>query len=305
MAELPYRAQSVLQHILNLFGVIADTISMAPGNFVYLAAVAVYVILAIGALWMQNRDHMKRLEQAAEMKHKASHLLRNKHFDLRRLYLDEGIQNNAKIKAVRNELENTGKEFVTYVAELLSSLSKHDVNVCIKAIEEPRQRIASESEDWKNVFVYTLCRSPKSKDRPKSAPKRVSVAENTDFLRIMRDDGDIFYAPDLVKYHKMQRKLGDPDGYLNSTNNWTDYYRSTIVAPIRIEASRIGVDHARYDLLGFLCADSMSTKAFPDRYKVLYSQLMLSFGDDLYRYFYTVTEISDKMTENRKRQVDN
>jgi hypothetical protein len=112
----------------------------------------------------------------------------------------------------------------------------------------------------------------------------------------MRDEGDIFYAPNLRKYDKAQRKMGDPDGYLNSTKSWGDFYNSTVVAPIRIDAERIGVDDVRYDLLGFLCADSMSTRAFPEKYISLYAQLMLSLGDDLYRYLHAVTFMKEKIT---------
>jgi hypothetical protein len=237
---------------------------------------------------------------AAMMKHKVSDLVRNKYCDLFTAYYQPGIDDEARKKAIAKELENTGTEVVTLLAELLTSLAGHQVNVCIKAIENPRKPYPTTKEDWSKVYVYTLCRSAKSAPRPTSMPKQIAVSDNTDFMLLMRDEGDIFAIPDLKKYDKQLRKAGNKEGYLNSNSQWPDFYRSTIVAPIRVQATHLGIENVRYDLLGFLCADSMSTRVFPPRYIPHYSELMSSFGDDLYVYFAAVTFMNEQITQKRQ-----
>lgn len=249
-------------------------------------------------LYLKKKNLIERLSVASEMKHKASHLIRDKTYGLMAISAQDH-DNNVLLCQVTTELENTGREFVTLIAELLTSLSGKQVNVCIKAIVNPRQ-IVKGADDWKNILVYTLCRSPKSKPRPTKTPKQVPISENTDFLQIMENKFDLVAIPDLKKYDRDLKKVGVTEGYMNSTNNWYDFYNTTIVAPIRIEEARLGSSNAGYDLLGFLCADSLSTRAFPPKNISIYAQLMLSFGDDLYHYFNQATMITEKLASEPK-----
>lgn len=275
-------ALSVLSNFLTLVSTSWNTIAafIAPTTFFCLY------------LYLKKKRLIEHLSVASEMKHKASHLLRDKTYELM-LISGQHADNNILLSQVTTELENTGREFVTLISELLTSLSGEQVNVCIKAIVNPRQ-IVQGTDDWKNILVYTLCRSPKSKPRPTKAPKHVPISENTDFLQIMENKFDVVAIPDLRKYDRDLRKVGVTEGYMNSTRNWYDFYNTTIVAPIRIDAARLKNSDAGYDFLGFLCADSLSTGAFPQRNISMYAQLMLSFGDDLYHYFNQATMITEK-----------
>jgi hypothetical protein len=281
-------ALSLMSNLLTLVSTSWNTIAS------FIAPTAFFCLY----LYLKKKSLIERFSVACEMKHKASHLLRDKIYGLMTISC-QAADTNVLLSQVTKELENTGREFVTLISELLTSLSGEQVNVCIKAIVNPRQ-IVKGADDWKNILVYTLCRSPKSKPRPTKMSKQVPISENTDFLQIMGNKFDVVAIPDLKKYDRDLKKVGVTEGYMNSTRNWHDFYNTTIVAPIRIEEARLGSSDAGYDLLGFLCADSVSTRAFPQRNIYMYAQLMLSFGDDLYHYFNQATIITEKFVSETK-----
>lgn len=82
----------------------------------------------------------------------------------------------------------------------------------------------------------------------------------------------------------MKEISGKP--YQNPNINWNDFYSSTIVVPIRIKRRYIEAEYVGegFDILGFLCADSNSTSAFPDREMESYVDTVKAFADTLYIY---------------------
>ena len=108
-------------------------------NFLTLVSTSWHTIAAFIAptaffclyLYLKKKRLIERLSVASEMKHKASHLLRDKTYELM-LISGQRADNNILLSQVTTELENTGREFVTLISELLTSLSVEQVNVCIK-----------------------------------------------------------------------------------------------------------------------------------------------------------------------------
>ncbi len=99
------------------------------------------------------------------------------------------------------------------------------------------------------------------------------------------------YAKDLEKAGKV---------YRNTTEHFEKYYRGTIVAPIRIKRSRLYYlnDSAGYDIIGFLCVDSLSVNAFRNKRdeKNDYSNIVKAFAAEIYivlnKYNYYLRKIN-------------
>ena len=66
----------------------------------------------------------------------------------------------------------------------------------------------------------------------------------------------------MPQYDKDLRKAGKK--YRNTTEDYEKYYKGTIVVPIRVNKSHLYYvsENSGYDIVGFLCVDSLSTNAF-------------------------------------------
>jgi len=114
--------------------------------------------------------------------------------------------------------------------------------------------------------VETICRDSGSEGQ--NEPEIAKIEENTDFHNIMRKIRGYeryFYCNDLLA-------LGDL--YENSTPNWDERYKSTIVWPIRGP-----LPNRNYDVAGFLCVDSLKTDVFDEKKSV---QVGAAVADILY-----------------------
>jgi hypothetical protein len=105
--------------------------------------------------------------------------------------------------------------------------------------------------------VQTLVRSANSQGGRTN--REAAIADNTDFSRIAHD-GQAFFASDNLP------ALAEKGEYRNSTPNWQNHYRSTIVVPIRASLSvyedKDTCSDDEFVLLGFLCADSRREGSF-------------------------------------------
>jgi hypothetical protein len=173
----------------------------------------------------------------------------------------------------------TSRDFVDRIANALSTSADERVCVCVKVFSEnyPRAPVVPELLD--DYYLETLCRSNNS------TGALARVGENTDFLSIMKEGWPFFRHRDLVQYEK-QLKANGARPYRNSSLDWREHYRGTVVVPIAAE-QRIFASGAEkeVDLLGFLCADSLSPSAFRVSHIEAYTNLMQAFATVLYPYF--------------------
>lgn len=140
------------------------------------------------------------------------------------------------------------------------------VNACIKLILPAQTEITLD-----NARIQTFVRSTKSSlarsayDVNNSEP--VYVKENTDFYQIFAKKAEYFYEGNLLDY--AQRLANINERYKNTHLGWEDHYRGTIVVPIRIQHKFLHFtkQDKDYQVIGFLCVDSMSTDAFLPRQK--------------------------------------
>lgn len=234
-----------------------------------------------------------RLDEFSSSINKYAGIIRDESYALDRLYDTQQLTSLQLLDHARS----TGQQGVDLLERILTFSTGERINVCIKYFPDIRPRDAGYTKP-EDLYVKTLCRSAgTSTDRESDALARVS--ENTDFLQIIKEDRNYFRARDLHERDRQLRESG-AGPYRNSTPNWDEMYRATIVVPIRIKRRLLGQDAGvqGYDLLGFWCADTLSTCAFRDSDMAAYTCLVKAFADLYYIYFNKVHQYLQKIEDN-------
>lgn len=111
--------------------------------------------------------------------------------------------------------------------------------------------------DNEKCYAHTYVRSQQLCQRDSAGRKRYAVGsgENTafDMALAKRPDGlpSHFYSGDL-------RKLEIKHAYFNERQHYQRYYKSTLVVPIRGRNTHTTISSPEFDLVGFLCIDTLS-----------------------------------------------
>ena len=157
---------------------------------------------------------------------------------------------------------------------------------CIKSIIP----CSSDEDKYTGATVKTFVRSANTDSSRKSLDIDNSETPkfffNTDFRSIIqgeeRTNHDVFYRQNLIEYDKELHKLGKQ--YDNTTPHWSDRYKAAIVAPIRIANSRLhySSQKTKYDIIGFLCIDSMDTNIFTEAQRENFTYLVKAFSSIFY-----------------------
>lgn len=177
---------------------------------------------------------------------------------------------------------------VEALAGLLSRWADRTVCVCVKLVEF--DDVGSGPYDG---VVSTWARSTNSGHSRllASDENEIRVSQNTDFKKILGFDNEgriqgPFYCENLVEYAARLKAAGQE--YENSTKDWEQRYRATIVVPICADrASLRSIDSSIFpgevhSVIGFLCADTMSELVFTKEMEIPYVNLMTTFADGLY-----------------------
>ncbi len=190
---------------------------------------------------------------------------------------------------------NICRNLCNEIKQIYNSLwgKNNSVSVCIKQI------ITNQSidKDWRNWEVETIARSAGTdSNRSKNDEnKRLLIADNSDFFIILSPDkkyGDIsLFASqnlttieqDFLNYYDMK--------YLNSTKNFIDFYKSTIVVPIRTSKRYLNsklqkyiVGDDAYHLVGFLCIDTKEILSDDKKFEAGI-ELAKALADSMYKLF--------------------
>lgn len=196
------------------------------------------------------------------------HDFRNSYFDLLKEYK---LGNYRNISNGVGKLTDDTKEFLKttldYLCQILQKNTGEKVCACIKLIENSGVATGIDKE---KATVITFCRS-RNTDKKRKAndgvhQKSIKIKENTDFYDILDEDSEntnsYFYQGNLPQYDKALRKTDKK--YRNTTEDYEKYYLGTIVVPIRVHKSHLYYvnENSGYDIVGFLCVDSLSTNAF-------------------------------------------
>ena len=210
--------------------------------------------------------------------HKLTHHTRDLYFDVMRSHKKNTLTN---VKNLNDLYAINCEQILDYLCDILSSYCKQDINACIKIITKHDDNI-------KNVKLKTFCRSKNSKSSRGNyeGNDELSLYDNTDFCDIFNIDDNngknYFYQRNLEEYDKQLRKIGRE--YKNSNKHWREDYIGTIVVPIQLEHAKLysSAKEEHYNLLGFVCVDSLSDSAFLERHETFNTDIVKSFADIIY-----------------------
>ncbi len=180
------------------------------------------------------------------------------------------------------------KNICATVRTILLNVCNIDFSVCIKQIHT--EEIID--YDYKNATTQTIARSGhKIVERSQNDSEFQKISDNTSFSDIL-ETNSCWASPNL-EFTASNRSQGGST-YKNPDENYRKYYKSTIVAPIRINSKYISptitnctssAKPERYHYIAFLCVDSPETFELEDPLFTLASMILGVCGDALYPLF--------------------
>ena len=272
-------------------------------RFVLLMLFIAFFVHSIFSEVKREKVLCSQRDEAVRNYYEFLHTFRNRMGDFQVLLKDkpdnvEGIQLIMR-GLVKSVLDNLCDTYSTYSGQIVSG--------CVKMLE-PENDVATIS----NVRVQTFERSSHvnpSRYEIDERRQEQKIIDNTDFYEIVNGTYEstksVFYQSDLIKYEKSQQEAGYK--YKNTNPNWRNYYRSAIVAPIRIANSKNpnnGLEND-YTILGFLCVDSMSTLAFPLENREFYTNIIKSYAALLYVVLEKYREYLEQVSSKKAKKLRN
>lgn len=260
--------------------------------FFYLLGVIFYIIKSIF-----NTNHAKlKLEENFFNKHDS--LAAKLHTYYHNLRNDISSIETYKISSY-TDVEDKCRNICNYLSEFYTNLFSdyldgNSISICIKLVRPD----TIFDENYNNWTMETIARSASTTQGRNNIDRNtVKISENTDFQIILSQT----YPDELFCFADMTNIQNDflhtyKIPYLNSRgDHFLDYYRSTIVVPIKIDGryissnlkNRVSNSEKRDLVLGFLCIDSMKTFTTSQEKRVfsLGIEYAKSFGDSLYSLF--------------------
>lgn len=214
------------------------------------------------------------------------HDFRNYYFDMLNDRKSKG--DTLTVKDLTKETKQYIENALGYLCDILEKVTGEKICACVKLIENHGINTKIDKE---KATVITFCRSKNSDIGRKTYDgmhnKSILIKDNTDFYDMIGEESlnsSCFYHGDLGKFDKKLRDVGKT--YKNSTENYQSLYVGTIVVPIRINNEHLFYTNCNngYDIVGFLCVDSLSRNAFrEDEFnKSININIMKSFAAELY-----------------------
>ena len=235
-------------------------------------------------LFSRNRKYMNlehlRMKQVTSNMHILLHNVRDLYFDIMHSHKKNTLSELWLAKTYKTELS----KILDNLCSVMSAYTSRDVSACIKLIT---YNDSNDTMDPENATLVTFCRSTNSdhnRSSYESSNKPILLRENTDFYEVVSKnfEKNYFYQGDLVTYDKQLRE--SKEHYKNSNPYWMQYYRGTIVVPIRIQHDKLYhiKQNDAYHIIGFLCVDSMSTDAFTKQHEKYNVDLVYAYADVIY-----------------------
>ena len=247
--------------------------------FSFLASLFFNVILFTRNRKFMSLEHL-RMKQVTKNMHNLLHNVRDVYFDIMHSHKKNTLNEHWLAKTYKAELS----KILDNLCSVMSAYTSQDVSACIKLItySDPNDTI-----DLENATLVTFSRSTNSdhgRNDYESSQKPILLRENTDFFEVVSKNFEktYFYQSNLVAYDEQLQSNGEH--YKNSNPNWKQFYRGTIVVPIRIQFDKLyhlKKDDA-YHIIGFLCVDSMSTDAFTKQHEKYNVDLVYAYADVIY-----------------------
>ena len=161
-------------------------------------------------------------------------------------------------------------------------LSEDECSVCIKMIlvgKNEKNIEVKGDNNLRDVYIKTYMRDSFSYRQRNFIDERVPTFpyhENTAFQVILEEryPDSFFLSNDLGEFEK---------GYRNYRNDWSEFYNSCMVVPIRIQIRNGG-----YIVIGFICIDNVEG-GFDSTGK----DLLAAIGDHLFHIFRAFSDLNE------------
>lgn len=294
---------SLVPFTLKLLGIDINTIPWLSliktnGFPFYSICVTCFAAAMTIKVFRYRKVQMKTRHVLSEAYYKFLHDVRNRISYFRVLEEKEDLSVRLLTEVMKQDCEAA----LNGLCSMYKVLSGREVSACIKLVNYDRS-------NNNERYVVTFARSSNSSnDRKVNDEIRTKdvITKNTDFDIIINQNKAYFYQQDLLKYKKELNKVGKE--YDNTTLNWENLYRSTVVAPIRISKTRASIDNKEkqvdaqesgiaYYILGFLCVDSMYTDVFVKSEEKYYCHIIKSYAAIFYTFFKRYQEMLKLATE--------
>lgn len=270
---------TIITPVVTIFITIASGI--VPQVFFVITVVTLSCFTII--LFMRMKKYRtianNRMEKTSDNYHRLLHYARDLYFQVMHNYKKGTLTISGLSELYRSELS----KILDLLCNVMNAHTERNISSCIKLITYPNdEEVIFEN----NAQLVTFCRSNNSDTNRENYEqhKEIWLTQNTDFLEIISNNNNknYFYQGDLEKYAKQLHDMGRD--YENSNTRWSDYYKGTVIVPIRIEFKKLyhqKKDDA-YHIIGFLCIDSLSTDAFTEKQEKYNVDIVKSFADIVY-----------------------
>ena len=199
------------------------------------------------------------------------------------------IQSRAELKPYLNEVCAQIRKAIETLYFLLSG-KRRSFAICIKEIITP-EIYNSDPSTWSTQTIARVCDNLVDRENLDNTPQQ--IVSNTSFYESVVKNLSPWTSRNLIKtqttYHEAH------NDYLNPDTRFLEFYRSTIVVPIKQQESEVSqvikeLDDANccenIHYLGFLCIDSLET--FDDNDKNF--EILIIFATIFAQLFYPFFE---------------
>lgn len=271
-------ASTVLAFIELFFGDSKNSVTFVIG--IALVTSLFFNILLIFRISKYGRIETMRMSKITKNMHYLLHNVRDTYFKIMLYHKIRRLSRQSLSEIYKLSLQGV----MDNLCSTINAYTSREVHACIKLI-------TSEDFDRKmdinNATLVTFCRSRNSehkRSRYEENNRPIFLRENSDFYEVVSPEFEKthFYQGDLIAYDEEKKKNGER--YKNSNPDWAEFYRGTIVVPIRIERDKLYhiEENDAYDIIGFLCVDSKSTDAFTKSMENYLVDMMYAYADVIY-----------------------
>ena len=218
---------------------------------------------------------------------------RNNYFDIDKI----SKEGTLSIEYLMEKVERLLKTSLDDICEIYRAFSGQKVSACVKYIDSVGS--VELNDATLRTFVRSTNADVKRCELDNNLMEPIYIKDNSDFYEILDPHNKqyFFYQQNLIEYAKDCARRGSE--YKNSTPAWYLYYKGTIVVPISIANRRLafsGMNH-HYDVLGFLCIDSLSTEAFLESEKNYNVNLAQAVAAQMYVILNQYRQYLKKLTD--------
>lgn len=292
-----------------LLNFIVATIELTDGQnkyaIIWIVIGVVFAIISIIAFclrsvqrnyWIRSqKSYEDKLDNVFNVSHELLHRIRNVINYVDKVFFEERYQS---VHDYEREVMYEMLQMIELISRVFSRITNSNVRACIKCI-----KYNENLEDRMKLMTFVRSGLTNIDEAIQEHRQSIYIEDNTDFEEIIQSEHNdrqrqFFYEKNLKTYAAELIKNGKR--YKNSNQYWENDYITTIVCPIRIKESETTNN---YNLMGFICIDSMEMKAFDNEYSDFCLDLLKGLADILYVFFERFISIYNFIEEEEKQNA--